>query len=128
MSADDVRVYAAGARSTDVFGRVLVNAREQHVVVDGPVQNGCPGEAITPGEAFLGGVAACGVELVQVIARQQGVALGSVGVEIEGVIDRANPVRPDHTVFNSVSLRFTLAGPGLGDEAAAALVAAFKAR
>src|SRR5258708_10288819 len=113
MSGADVRTYAAAAASTDVFGRVLVNARDQHVVVDGPVQNGCPGEAITPGEAFLGGVAACGVELVQVIARERGVGLGRVGVEIEGVIDRANPVRADATVFNSVALRFTLTGVGV---------------
>ena len=60
------------ARSTDTFGRVLLSARDQHFVVDGPVQNGCPGEAVTPGEIFLAGVAACGVELVQVFAREIG--------------------------------------------------------
>jgi hypothetical protein len=49
---------------------VLCTARDQHFVIDGPVQNGCPGEAVTPPEAFLTGVAACGVELVQVIARE----------------------------------------------------------
>jgi hypothetical protein len=45
----------AEARSTDVFGRVLCDAREQHFVIDGPVWNGCPGEELTPGEAFLAG-------------------------------------------------------------------------
>jgi uncharacterized OsmC-like protein len=118
--------YAVAAQSTDTFGRVLVHARDQHLVVDGPVPNGCPGEAVTPAEAFLGGVAACGVELVQVIARERGVGLARVGVEIEGVLDRANPVRPDVTVFNAVSMRFRLGG--VGDEDAAALVEAFKGR
>jgi uncharacterized OsmC-like protein len=64
MAQTDVREYAAQAASTDTFGRVLVSARDQHLVVDGPVQNGCPGEAITPAELFLAAVANCGVELV----------------------------------------------------------------
>ena len=57
MAQTDVREYAAQAASTDTFGRVLTSARNHHFVVDGPVQNGCPGEAITPAELFLAGVA-----------------------------------------------------------------------
>ena len=53
MSQSQVRTYAAQARSTDTFGRVLCTARNHHFVVDGPVQNGCPGEAVNPGELFL---------------------------------------------------------------------------
>jgi uncharacterized OsmC-like protein len=118
--------YVVRARSTDVFGRVLLQARDHHLVVDGPVQNGCPGEAMTPAEAFLGGVAACAAELVQVIARDQGVALASVEAEMGGDVDREHEVRSDVTVFKSATLRFTLRG--VGDEDAARLVAAFKAR
>src|SRR6478752_9298025 len=44
-TAADVRRYVVGGKSTDTFGRVLVHARDQHIIVDGPVQNGCPGEA-----------------------------------------------------------------------------------
>jgi uncharacterized OsmC-like protein len=94
------REYAVDARSTAVFGRVI----------DGPVANGCPGEELTPPEAFLSGVAACGVELVQVIAREQSVPVRDVAVRIQAVVDRSRPVRPDVTLFNSVRLRFTLAG------------------
>ena len=36
----NVRQYAAEAKSTDTFGRVLCAARDQHFVLDGPVQNG----------------------------------------------------------------------------------------
>ncbi len=109
MAQGEVRGYTVGARSTDTFGRVLCNARNHHFIVDGPVQNGCPGEAVTPAEIFLAGIAACGVELVQAIGRDQQLA-PQVSVEIEGALDRSNPVRQDVTVFNSVHLRFHLTG------------------
>jgi uncharacterized OsmC-like protein len=95
-------------------------------VVDGPVENGCPGEAVTPGELFVAGVATCGVELIEVIGRSQGIEVGGVSVEIEGVVDRSNPVRSDVTVFNSVRLRFELSG--VSADQARTLVEAFKGR
>src|SRR5690606_78891 len=97
MSQSQVRTYSAQARSTDTFGRVLCSARNHYFVVDGPVQNGCPGEAVNPGELFLAGVAACGVELVQVIAKEQQVTPSAIEGDIEGMVDRAKPVRPDVT-------------------------------
>ena len=102
--------YKVHARSTDTFGRVACNTRNHHFIIDGPVANGCPGEAVTPAEFFLAGIAACGVELVQVIGKEQQVAPRAINVEIEGAVDRANPVRKDLTVFNYVHLRFALAG------------------
>ncbi len=126
MSDSDIRRYDVRAQSTETFGRVLCACRNHHFVVDGPVQNGCPGEALTPAEAFLSGVAACGVELVGVIARERGVSLAGASVEISGVMDRARPVRPDVALFNSVRLRFRLAGVtrAQGED----LVAAFRGR
>jgi len=111
MTATGLREFGAQARSTDVFGRVLCSAREQHFVIDGPVWNGCPGEALTPGEAFLAAVAACGVELMQAIAADEGIPLDEVEVQIHGVVDRERPVREDMTVFNRVSIRFDVGGP-----------------
>src|SRR5918911_1883548 len=108
--ASEVRRYQTRAQSTDTFGRVLVNARDQHLVVDGPAANGCPGEAITPAELFLSGVASCGVELIQVLAKQQNVALRSVRVGIEATQDPAAPVRPDVNLFNSVRINVELGG------------------
>ncbi len=105
-----IREYDISARSTPVFGRVLCNARNHHFIVDGPVQNGCPGEAVTPAELFLAGIAACGVELVQVVARAEGVEVGSISARISGEIDRERPVRDDVTVFTSVRLDLELAG------------------
>jgi uncharacterized OsmC-like protein len=110
MTGGELREYRAGARSTDVFGRVLCAAREQHFVIDGPLWNGCPGEALTPGEAFLAGVAACGVELVEVIGAEDGLEVRGVEVEIDGVVDREHPVREDLTVFNRVRMGFEIEG------------------
>ncbi|MGZ5091387.1 MAG: OsmC family protein [Burkholderiales bacterium] len=126
MAQTQIRSYTVEARSTSTFGRVLCTARNHHFVVDGPVQNGCPGEAINPGELFLAGVAACGVELVQVIAKEQQLAPKSIGVEIEGRIDRSNPVRQDLSVFNTVNLHFRL--DGVTQAQAADLVERFKRR
>ena len=106
----DLRNYAIAARSTDTFGRVLCSARAHHFIIDGPVQNGCPGEELTPPEAFLAGVAACGVELIQVLGRQQGHENIGVKVQMQAMLDRSNPVRMDYTVFNSVQLWLEVSG------------------
>ena len=121
-----IREYQVRARSTDVFGRVLCSAREHHFIVDGPVQNGCPGEEVTPPELFLSAVAACGVELLHVIAKDQDVPLARVGVTIDAKVDRSDQPRTDVTIFNSVQLRFTLGGTDASR--AAALVEGFKRR
>jgi len=126
MTQSKVRQYEVQAHSTETFGRVLCSARNHHSVVDGPVQNGCLGEAITPAELFLAGVAACGVELMQVIAREHKVPLRGARVGIYGALDRSNPVRPDLTLFNSVRLQFHL--KGVTDEQGDPIIEAFKAR
>jgi len=126
MAQADIRQYEVTAASTDTFGRVLCGARNHHFIVDGPEQNGCPGEEVTPAEIFLAGVACCGVELVQVLAKSGNVPLSGIDVKISGTIDRSKPVRPDVTLFNSVRLNFRLRGPS--DEQAEQLIETFKGR
>ncbi len=125
-AATTVREYEVEAHSTDTFGRVLASARAHHFVVDGPVQNGCPGEEVTPPELFLSAVASCGVELLHVIARDEGVPLERVAVRIRGTVDRGNQPRTDVTLFTAVGLSFQLAGTPA--TRAAALVEGFKRR
>ena len=110
MTATEIRSYAIGARSTDTHGRVLCSVRNHHFIVDGPVQNGAPGEEVTPAELFLTGIAACGVELVQAFAKTESIPLRAINVDISGTLDRANPVRKDLSVFNTVQVNFHLAG------------------
>ena len=121
-----IRTYRVDAQTTDTFGRVLLSARNNHYIVDGPVQNGCPGEATTPAEHFLTAVAACGVELVQVIARDENVSIGKITLGVDGVVDRGNQKREGVTTFNSIHLAFRIAGT---DKATATrLVDGFKKR
>lgn len=124
--ADATRSFAVDARSTDTFGRVLCSARDHHFVVDGPVQNGCPGEEVNPAELFLAGVATCGVELVQVFARREEIPLERISVSVRGDMDLDDPVREDVTVFNTVRIGFTLGG--VSQEQAEHLVELFKGR
>ncbi len=104
----------------------MCSARDHHFIVDGPVQNGCPGEEVTPPELFLSAVAACGVELLHVIARDQSVPITRVGLTVTGTVDRGNQPRTDVTLFNTVRLRFTVGGTDAAQ--AAALVEGFKRR
>jgi uncharacterized OsmC-like protein len=126
MVDTDLREYEAKAASMDTFGRVLCSARNHHFVVDGPVQNDCPGEAINPAELFLSGIAACGVELVQVLAKSQAVPLQGIAVDIRGTIDRSRPVRPDVSLFNSVRLNVRM--KGVTEHQGRQLIEAFKGR
>ena len=121
-----IRQYAAEAQTTETFGRLMCTARDQHFVIDGPVQNGCPGEAITPAELFLSGVAACGVELIQVLAKGLDVPLRSVTATIEATQDPSAPVRSDVNLFNTVRINLELAG--VSQEQGQDLVDRFKRR
>lgn len=104
------RTTSVRAESAPTFGRVLCNAREQHFIVDGPVHNGCPGEALTPPELLFSAVASCGVELMHVIAREEGIPLQRVTISIDGTIDRARQVRTDRSNYNEVVLDIVLFG------------------
>ena len=121
-----IREYDISARSTPVFGRVLCSARNHHFIVDGPVQNGCPGEEITPPEAFLSAIAACGVELVHVIAKDEKKSIDSVELKVHAIVDRGKQARTDVTTFNRVEMSFVISGTD--GQTAAALVEGFKRR
>lgn len=126
MAQADIRQYQVTAASTHVFGRVLCGARNHHFIVDGPEQNGCPGEEVTPAEVFLSGVAGCGVELIQVLAKNAAIPLQEINVTIQGIMDRSKPVRPDVSLFNSVRLDFQMRG--INDQQARQLLDGFKGR
>jgi uncharacterized OsmC-like protein len=126
MAQADIRQYDVTAASSGIFGRVMCGARNHHFIVDGPEQNGCPGEEVTPAELFLAGVACCGVELIQVLAKSQEIPLKAVNVAIRGSMDRSKPVRSDVSLFNSVRLNFRMAG--ITDQQASHLITSFKGR
>jgi uncharacterized OsmC-like protein len=118
---EELLVTAVDSRTSGVPGRSLNSARGHHFVIDGSAAGGGPAEEITPGEAFLSGVSACGVLLVEARAAEVGIPLRVAEARIEGVRDAADPAR-----YLRVDLRFRLAG--VSREQAEALVAHYQGR
>src|SRR4029077_20568853 len=106
MSADDLVINRVVSSSSATPGRAVNQVRNHRLVIDEPTHLGGPGEQITPAEAFLAGVSACGVLLVQARARDSGVRLEQVEVNIEAVRHRS-----DTSVFQRIDMLFRLAGP-----------------
>jgi uncharacterized OsmC-like protein len=106
MASDDLIVNRVHSASTSTPGRAINKVRNHQLVIDEPTHLGGPGEQITPAEAFLAGVSACGVLLVQGRARDSGVQLEQVEVNIEAIRQRS-----DTSVFQRIDMLFRLSGP-----------------
>jgi len=100
---DELLVTAVHSRTSGVRGRSLNDARRHHFVIDA---SGDQAEEITPGEAFLSGLTACGVLMVERVAAEREVPLTVAEAWIEGIRRRS-----DATRFQRVDLRFRLDGP-----------------
>src|SRR5438105_7974319 len=106
MAGDELVVNQVHSSSTATPGRALNQVRTHQLVIDEPTHLGGPGEQITPAEAFLAGVSACGVLLIQGKARNSGVRLDQVEVSIEAIRHRR-----DTSVFQRIDMAFRLSGP-----------------
>ncbi len=89
--------YAVRSRTTDVPGRTLNQARTNHWVIDSPSG---PNEAVTTGESFMAGIAACGVTLVESLAQQKELPFGTLTVDAEAVRTEASMPDFDHVDFH----------------------------
>src|SRR5712691_11585113 len=98
MKIDTVRSSNSG-----VLGRARSEARGHRIVLDSSSRP--QPDAFTNSEAFLAGVASCGVTLIEMHAQETGVPLTRMDVTIEGVRTAAELNR-----FASVTMRFELAG------------------
>ena len=96
-----VRSYTTGTP-----GRSINNVRGHHFVIDEPRYAGGPEEEITPADAFLSGVSACGVLLVEAFARKQSIPFQRAEAVIEGIRDASDMSR-----FQRINIHFTIAGP-----------------
>ena len=101
--SDDFISYTVTSTSTDVYGRTVNTARTNHFVIDSPSG---PAEALLTGEAFLAGISACGVTLVQGAAKEAGIPLEKLTVAIEGARLKSKPAD-----FHHVDVHFTYRGP-----------------
>jgi len=87
--------------SIGVPGRALNSTRTHHFILD---SSSGPSEALTNSEAFLAGVASCGVTLIEKYAKDTGVATSGMEVEISGE-RRAKPAS-----FARIEMRFEIRG------------------
>ena len=117
----DALVNRVRSYSTGTPGRSLNNTGPHHFVIDEPAYNGGPGEEITPTDAFLAGVSACGVLLVEKFVWEAGFGLRRADAVIEGLRKPDEPSR-----FRRVSIRFDLAG--VSQQEGEALVERYKGR
>ena len=106
MSADELVINRVHSATTRTPGRATNEVRGNRFVIDEPTHLGGPGEQITPADAFLSGVAACGVLMVQGRARDTKVRLDRLEVDLEAVRQRS-----DTSVFQRIDMRFRFSGP-----------------
>lgn len=95
-------MYATTSKTTDVPGRTLNSARTNHWVIDSPSG---PNEAVTTGESFVAGIAACGTSLIELHAQRNQLPFGTLSVAIEGA--RTDESWPD---FAWINVHFTFTG------------------
>lgn len=115
--ADDVVTTEVISTSTHVPGRSLNQAGKHHLVIDSPSL----GEEIGSVDAFLAGISSCGVNVVELGAKELGIPLQRTEAKIEGVRPKADPSR-----FARIDLTFTL--HGVTSDQATALVARYQQR
>ena len=103
-----VRTY-----STNTFGRAISAMGSHHFVVDHAVYQEGPGEQPGPIDYFLSGLTACGVLMLERRARQHGVPLDGIDVQVEAY-RRETAEGPGPTTLKSVTVRFEFTGPTEG--------------
>ena len=81
-----------------------------HFVIDDADYNDGPNEAITAAEAFLSGITACAVLMLERLAREGDIPLKWVNVSMDATRDR-EAVHEVHSVYDLVRMRFELTGP-----------------
>jgi uncharacterized OsmC-like protein len=119
MATEELVINRVHSSSTGTPGRSINEIRNHQLVIDEPTHLGGPGEEITPADAFVAGVSACGVLLVQGRARDTEIRLDRIDVDLEAVRSRS-----DTSVFQRIEMRFRLSGPTHAE--AAALVEHYK--
>jgi uncharacterized OsmC-like protein len=113
----DAKVETVRSRSIGVVGRALSSARHHHFVLDSSTAP----EALSNSEAFLAGISSCGVTLVEAHARDTGVPVERLAVDITGVRAAAEPSR-----FQRIHMRFEF--HGVDQATAEGLVETYKRR
>lgn len=121
----DLATASASAQLSNQPGRALLATRGNHTAVDSTPPLGGPNEALNPLDLLLGALATCGAFLFETTARNEGIALDDVRVEVEGDFDgrgiKDRDIDPRIQAF-----RVVVHADGPDDEQKAALAEAFR--
>jgi uncharacterized OsmC-like protein len=101
MAAEQPR-YAARSASSGTFQRSLNQVRNHHFILDSPGV----GEEVTTGESFMVGISSCGVTLIEGAARDEGIDLQHIEVDI-GAFRSDDAPTPD---LERIEMAFVLHG------------------
>lgn len=112
--------YRVRSYSSGTHGRAICNARNHHWVAD---DSG--GEEIGAGEMFLGGIAACAVNMIERLARQDQVPLDWMDVSVEAYRD-PDKAPGERTVYDDIRIHIQMWG--VDDDQGQKLVELWKRR
>ncbi|HYB43904.1 MAG TPA: hypothetical protein VEL75_19145 [Candidatus Methylomirabilis sp.] len=115
----NLKVDSVRSSSSGTIGRAVSQARNARLVLDSSSRPQL--DTLTNSEAFLAGVASCGVTLIEMHAKETAVPLAHMDVVIEGMRTAEEPNR-----FASVTMRFALRG--VSQAQAEELVATYRNR
>jgi uncharacterized OsmC-like protein len=96
--------YKVRSYSTGTHGRAICNARTHHFVAD---DSG--GEAVGAGELFLSGVAACAVNMIGRLAKEQSIPLQWMDVSVEAYRDPSKAAG-EVTVYDAIRVHLEMWG------------------
>lgn len=100
---EQLLVNSVHSSTTHTFGRALNSVGTHHFVIDGST---APKEEITPVDAFLAGISACAVHMIERFANEAGVPVERAEADIEGIRRAGDPAR-----FERINLRLVIRGP-----------------
>jgi uncharacterized OsmC-like protein len=113
------KIETVRSSSSGTIGRAVSHVRGARLTLDSSARP--QDDALTNSEAFLAGIASCGVTLIEMHAQETGVPVRRLDVTIEGMRTAEDPAR-----FASVTLRFAIAG--VHQAAAERLVETYRSR
>ena len=112
--------YKTKTYSSGTHGRAICNARDHHFVAD---DSG--GEEVGAGELFLAGIGACAVNLVERLAKAEGIPINRMEVAV-GAYRDPQKAPGELSVFDKVEVHFDVWG--VKEEQAEYLVGLWKRR
>ena len=99
----EVKIDSVRSESSGTLGRAVSRGHGATLTLD---SSGRPQpDAFTNSEAFLAGVSSCGVTLIEMHAKESGIAMQGLDVTIEGARTSTDPTR-----FASVTMTFEFSG------------------